>query len=92
MAKRRWFLNEPVPPLSRPVPTWPPQPPAHVIDRRMLGSAWWAGFTFNGITRCVKGTYALVGGVAEGFCVAVELSDADHDQLLAPNGKPSSRH
>jgi hypothetical protein len=62
------------------------------VARRILGSAWWAGFTFNGITRCEKGTYALVGGVAEGFCAAVELSDAERDQLLALNRKPSSRH
>jgi len=32
--------------------------------------------TGNGISRCEKGSYALVGGVAEGFCAAVELSDA----------------
>jgi ATP adenylyltransferase len=38
--------------------------------------------TGNGITRCERGTYALVGGVAEGFCAAVELSDAERDQLL----------
>jgi hypothetical protein len=42
--------------------------------RRILGSAWWAGFTFNGITRCERGTYALVGGE--------ELSDGERDQLL----------
>ncbi|MCP9784933.1 hypothetical protein [Cyanobium sp. N5-Cardenillas] len=60
--------------------------------RRILGSAWWVGCTFNGITRCEKGTYALVGGAAEGFCVAVELSDAERDQLLALNRKPSSHH
>ncbi|MBM5818283.1 MAG: HNH endonuclease, partial [Cyanobacteria bacterium K_Offshore_surface_m2_239] len=39
--------------------------------------------TGNGITRCQKGSYALVGGVAEGFCAAVELSDAERDELLA---------
>jgi hypothetical protein len=33
-------------------------------------------FTGNGITRYERGTYDLVGGVAEGFCAAVELSDA----------------
>jgi len=22
------------------------------VARRILASAWWAGFTFNGITRC----------------------------------------
>jgi hypothetical protein len=27
----------------------------------MVGG-WWARFTFNSITRCEKGTYALVGG------------------------------
>jgi hypothetical protein len=32
--------------------------------------------TSNGITRYERGTYDLVGGVAEGFCAAVELSDA----------------
>ncbi|MEA5412956.1 hypothetical protein VB737_14385 [Synechococcus sp. BA-120 BA3] len=30
---------------------------------------WWAGFTFNGITRCEKGTVDLVGGE--------QLSDAE---------------
>jgi ATP adenylyltransferase len=42
-------------------------PPSH--------PAWWARFTFNGITRCEKGTVALVGGE--------QLSDAERDQLLA---------
>jgi len=37
-------------------------------------SAWWAGFTFNGITRYERGAYDLVGGE--------ELSDAERDQLL----------
>ena len=45
-------------------------------------SAWWARFTFNGISRYERCTYDLVGGVAEGFCAAVELSDAERDQLL----------
>ena len=30
----------------------------------------------NGISRSEQGTYGLVGGVAEGFCAAVDLSDA----------------
>ncbi len=38
--------------------------------------------TGNGITRCEKGAYALVGGVAEGFCAAVELSYSERDKLL----------
>ncbi|MCP9931635.1 hypothetical protein KBY82_12680 [Cyanobium sp. AMD-g] len=80
-----------MPPPS-PAPGCPYAPaPAQGIARRNR-RAWWAGFTFNGITRCEKGTYALVGGVAEGFCVAVELSDAERNQLLALNRKPSSRH
>ena len=36
----------------------------------------------NGISRSEQGTYGLVGGVAEGFCAAVELSDAEREQLL----------
>ena len=40
--------------------------------------------THNGISRCEKGSYALVGGD--------ELSDAERDQLLALKRKPSSRH
>jgi hypothetical protein len=50
------------------------------VARRILGSTWWARFTSNGITRCEKGTYALVGGD--------ELSDAERDQLLALNRNP----
>ena len=46
--------------------------------KRMVGKV----LTFNGITRYERGTYDLVGGVAEGFCAAVELSDAERDQLL----------
>ena len=40
--------------------------------KRMVGKV----LTSNGITRYERGTYDLVGGVAEGFCAAVELSDA----------------
>ena len=35
----------------------------------------------NGITRYEQGAYSLVGGVAEGFCGAVELRDAERDEL-----------
>ena len=38
--------------------------------------------TGNGITRYDQGAYVLVGGVAEGFCAAVELSDAEREELL----------
>ena len=37
--------------------------------------------TGNGINRYGNGAYDLVGGVAEGFCEAVELSDAAGDEL-----------
>jgi len=37
---------------------------------------------FNGITLYDQGPYGLVGGVAEGFCAAVELSDAEREELL----------
>ncbi len=47
-----------------------------------VSSGWWARFSFNGITRCERGTYALVGGVAEGFCATVELRDAEREELL----------
>ena len=60
--------------------------PAQKVARRILGedvtqfatppdwsSAWWARFTFNGITAYGKGAYSLIGGD--------ELSDAERDQL-----------
>ena len=50
----------------------PPEPP------RMVGKV----LTGNGITRYDQGAYDLVGGVAEGFCAAVELSDAEREELL----------
>ena len=49
---------------------------------RRIRRAWWARFTFNGITRYERGAYSLVNGVAEGFCAAVELSDSERDELL----------
>jgi hypothetical protein len=52
------------------------------MTTQSASSGWWGRFTFNGITRYKRGTYDLVGGVAEGFCVAVELSDAERDQML----------
>jgi hypothetical protein len=60
--------------------------PAQDVARRILGedvtqfatppdwsSAWWAWFTFNGITAYGNGAYSLIGGD--------ELSDAERDQL-----------
>ena len=47
--------------------------PAQDVARRNR-RAWWARFTFNGITRYERGTDDLVGGE--------ELSDAERDQLL----------
>jgi hypothetical protein len=49
--------------------------PAQDVARRILVGGWWARFTFNGISHCEKGTYALVGGD--------ELSDPEREQLLA---------
>jgi hypothetical protein len=46
--------------------------------KRMVGKV----LTGNTITRYERGTYGLVGGVAEGFCAAVELCDAERDELL----------
>ena len=36
----------------------------------------------NGITSSEERAYGLVGGVAEGFCAAVELSAAEREELL----------
>ena len=47
--------------------------PAQDVARRILGSAWWAGFTFNGITAYGNGAYSLIGGD--------ELSNAERDAL-----------
>ena len=41
---------------------------------RILGSAWWAGFTFNGITAYGDGHDSLIGGE--------ELCDGERDALL----------
>ena len=49
----------------------PPQDIAH----RILGSAWWAGFTFNGITAYGDGHDSLIGGDA--------LSDGERDVLVS---------
>jgi ATP adenylyltransferase len=46
--------------------------------KRMVGKV----LTGNGITRYDQGAYDLVGGVAEGFCAEVELSDAEREELL----------
>ena len=48
----------------------PPQDIAH----RILGSAWWAGFTFNGITAYGDGHDSLIG--------SGELSDGERDALV----------
>ena len=47
--------------------------PAQDVARRILGSGWWARFTFNGITAYGNGAYSLIGGD--------ELSDAESDAL-----------
>jgi hypothetical protein len=44
------------------------------VARRILGSPWWAGFTFNGITAYGDGHDNLIGGD--------ELSDGERDALL----------
>ena len=44
------------------------------MARRILESAWWAGFTFNGMAAYGNGHDSLIGGE--------ELSDAERDQRL----------
>jgi hypothetical protein len=48
--------------LSPPFPhlAFPPAPAQDVARR--IRRAWWARFTFNGITRYNQGAYGLVGG------------------------------
>ncbi len=64
----------PVPHPSHParIPLCPA--PAQDVARRILGSAWWAGITFNGITAYGDGHNSLIGGDA--------LSDGERDALL----------
>jgi hypothetical protein len=50
-----------------------PRPRAQRGPARILGSAWWAGFTFNGITAYGDGHDSLIGGD--------DLSDAERDAL-----------
>ena len=58
--------------------TWRPATaspaPAQGVARRILASAWWAGFTFNGITAYGDGHDSLIGGDT--------LSDGERDALL----------
>ncbi|NQV11389.1 MAG: hypothetical protein HQ527_09550 [Cyanobacteria bacterium] len=42
------------------------------MARRILGSRWWARFTFNGITAYGNGAYSLIG--------SDELSDAERGE------------
>ena len=79
-----------VPPPVTPFPHLTPPPPAQDVARRILAEdvtqiEYYTErvnrmvgkvLTGNGITRYDQGAYDLVGGVAEGFCAAVELSDA----------------
>jgi hypothetical protein len=51
-----------VPLLSPPIPHLAPQPPVPSQEvARRIHRAWWARFTFNGITRYERGAYGLVG-------------------------------
>jgi hypothetical protein len=52
------------------------------MTTQSASSGWWARITFNGITRYERGTFDLVGGVAEGFCAALELSDGERDEAV----------
>jgi hypothetical protein len=51
------------------------------VTRRILGSAWWARFTFKGITAYGDGHTSLIGGDA--------LSDGERDALLELCRQPS---
>ena len=66
MAKGRGDLAGQVPPPVSPSPA-----PAQDVARRILGRAWWAGFTFNGITADGDGHDSRIGGD--------DLSDTERD-------------
>ncbi|MEA5414555.1 hypothetical protein [Synechococcus sp. BA-132 BA5] len=54
------------------------------MARRILGSAWWAGFTFNGSTTYGDGQDSLIGGE--------ELSDGEREQRGEEVFAHRSRH
>ncbi len=58
--------------------------PAQDVVRRILGSAWWAGFTFNGITAYGDGYDSRIGGI--------ELSDGEREQRGEEVFAHRSRH
>ena len=77
IAKRRWFLNEPVPPLSPTSPHLAPQPPRRTWPagpgQPMVGQV----LTGNGITADGDGHDSLIGGslnVRVGFARDPELN------------------
>ena len=86
------------PPKTKPGPQTTPGPPAPTAQNvapRILGEdvtqidyytervkRMEGKVHLNGITRDDQGAYGLVGGIAEGFCAAVELSDAEREELL----------
>jgi len=57
--------------------------PAQNIARRILGRRRDPDrlLTLNGVTSYANDHYRLLGGVAEGFCGAVELSSTERDAL-----------
>ena len=46
--------------------------------------AWWARFTFNGITRYERGTYALVGGEEVGCLLTQKPAASGTGAATAP--------
>jgi len=82
-SRRGVYTLWPTPWLRGQKKTWQPgfsPVPAQDVARR-IRRAWRARFTFNGITHYEQGAYSLGGAVGEGFCAAVELSDAERDEL-----------
>jgi hypothetical protein len=69
-----------------------PAPPQDVA-RRILGSAWWAGFTFNGITAYGDGHDSLIGGdeLSDGGTWAkASVAEPLRDELLSSAGNVST--
>jgi hypothetical protein len=69
------------------------QAPAQDVARRILGSAWWAGFTFNGITAYGDGHDSLIGGDElsdGGTWPKAGVAEPQRDELLSSAGNVST--
>ncbi len=62
--------------------------PAQDVARRILESAWWAGFTFNGITAYGDGHDSLIGGLVNHPVHRCALRRTDQNGKVAAMPRP----